>query len=156
MSKKPDTISTEVLAQIKSGEVRMRPRIYFTLLSSLIIIVSTIAGLTIAYLSSIIFYWFKVMNSSGMAYGARKNLAEAIASFPWWSIISIVILGVITTCLIKKYGNLYRHKTSTILFFILFISMLVGFGFSSFGIGTPNHTGANQKSEVHQGPPWYR
>lgn len=52
MSKQQPQISKDVMGKIRSGDIKMKPSIYFTLLSAATIITSLVTGLIIAYLSS--------------------------------------------------------------------------------------------------------
>lgn len=151
MSKHQQKISQNVLSQIKNGDVKMRPRTYFTLLSSLIIIASIIAGIILSYLSSIIFFWIRITASDSAAYGARRNLSELVSSFPWWSILVIVGLIALITFLIRRYGNLYKHKTRDIVIVILLISVIFGAGLSALGFGDIRHPG----QQFQQNGPWW-
>ena len=151
MSKHQQKISQNVLDQIKNGDVKMRPRTYFTLLSSLIIIASIIAGIILSYLSSIIFFWIRITTSDSAAYGARRKLSELVLSFPWWSILVIVGLIALITFIIRHYGNLYKHKTRDIVIVILLISVIFGSGLSALGVGDIRHSG----QQFQQNGPWW-
>ena len=74
-------IKASVMDQIKSGKVHMKPRPYYTLLGLTSVGAVVLAGVAIAYLSSIVFLWFRILAADTMAYGARANLSESIATF---------------------------------------------------------------------------
>lgn len=128
-------ISTAVMGQIQSGKVHMKPRLYYALLSLLSVGVVVLAGLSIAYLSSVVFFWLRIMSADTMAYGARANLAEALASFPWWAPILALGLLVAAALLIHRQGRMYRHKMSTIILVITACALLLGGVLSFFGVG---------------------
>ena len=107
-------ISKSVMDQIKSGKVHMKPRAYYWLLSLVTISAVVLAGITMTYLSSIVFFWLRVVTADTMAYGARANLNDAIASFPWWALIAAAILLYVAVSLVRKQGRMYKHKTSSI------------------------------------------
>jgi len=154
MTKKQPQISQEVMDKIKSGDVKMKPGIYFTLLSTAVIVTSLFAGLIVAYLSSIVFLWIRITSADTMALGARGKLSDAIASFPWWSIVLIAILLYLTLMLVRKYGTFYRHRPITVLIVILVIALVVGFGFSYTGIGGLGHHSSGWSGQQHG--PWWR
>lgn len=134
-------INKAVMEQIKSGQVKMRPRVYFVILSALSIGAAILAGLALTYLSSVMFFWWRVQSAETMAWGARANLGQAIASFPWWALIVAIILLIIITHLVRQHGQLYRHKLSTILLVIVTGAVVFGFVLSFFDVGkghTPN------------------
>jgi len=150
----PITIGESVMRQIKSGSVRMRPRSYYALLGGVSIVATLLAGITIAYLSSIVFFWIRVITADTMAYGARANLSASISSFPWWALVLAIGLTVVAVVLVRKQGRMYRHKTSTILVGIVACSLVLGFGLSFLEIGRW-HT-PNQVNEAGQGQGWQR
>lgn len=151
MKYKKHIISEKVLKRIKTGEVSMRPAIYFSLLSVSIIITSILAGVVMSYLSSILFFWTKIIISDSKSYGLHRNLNEIISTFPWWTIILFVILLVFIIFLIRRYGNLYRQKSEHILIIILSATLIIGFVMSNFNIGRLNHSGRNNNQEI---PRW--
>lgn len=135
MNKPEQTISNDVMQKIKQGEVQMKPRLYFTLLYVFAIFSVLAAGLVTAYLSSIVFYWIRIENSSTMAYGARRNLSEAIAAFPWWAVIIAIGLVAMAVMLVRRHGTMYRHRARTVTLVIIALSLIVGFIMYSAGIG---------------------
>lgn len=137
----PTDIKASVMDQIKSGKVNMRPRSYYTLLGLVSVGAVTLAGIAIAYLSSIVFFWFRILVADTMAYGARANLSELIASFPWWVVILALLFLAVAVTLVRKQGRMYKHKMSTIILAIIACSLLLGLGMSYLNIGnshTPN------------------
>ena len=128
------TISTSVMNQIKSGKIQMRKRSYYTLLGILSVGVVLLASISIAYLSNIIFFWIRIQTADTMAYGARVNLSQSIASFPWLAVVFSVLLLVVAAILVRKQGQMYKHKISTIILIVVAVSLLFGFGLSFFNI----------------------
>jgi glucan phosphoethanolaminetransferase (alkaline phosphatase superfamily) len=153
MSKQQPQISKDVMGKIRSGDIKMKPSIYFTLLSAATIITSLVTGLIIAYLSSIAFFWLRIINSDTLALGARSKLNEALATFPWWAVILIIALLCAVVTLVRKYGTFYRHRPLTIMVIVLIISLVIGFGLSSVGIGGFNHSNYGQRHGQY-GPWW--
>ena len=129
-------VKKAVMEQIKSGQIKMRPRVYFVILSALSIGTAILAGLALTYLSSVIFFWWRVMSAETMAWGARANLNQAIASFPWWALVVSVILLIFTALLVRKHGHLYRHKLSTILLTTIIGAVIFGLILSFLDLGS--------------------
>jgi glucan phosphoethanolaminetransferase (alkaline phosphatase superfamily) len=154
MSKKQPTITENVLDRIKKGEVQMKPSIYFTLLSVASLIASLVAGLAMAYLSSIVFFWFRIINASGNAYGIKNNFSQAVSSFPWWTILVFVVATILIIFIMRRFGTTYRHKTRNIALIIIVISIIAGFALSSLGVGDINHPTQNQQNSQPRGPWW--
>lgn len=139
MSKKTTSINKNVLDQIKSGKVKMRPSVYFSFISLGIVLASLVFGLLIAYSSSVMFFWIKILSSGSPAYGARRNMLELLASFPWWAIIVLLVASFVLVYLVRIYGNVYRHKISSIFIIIIITALISGFIMSLFGVGDLNH-----------------
>lgn len=139
MSEYKSTVSEEVMQKIKHGNVRMKPRLYFSLLSAATLSIGLIAGMVLAYLWSIVFFWIKVETADGMAYGARRNLGEAITAFPWWALIIAAALLVLVVLLVRKHGAIYRHKPLTVALVVVLISIGAGLLLSSWGVGDIGH-----------------
>ena len=140
-SRTPDTISSLVMDQIKSGKVHMKPRAYYVALSVASIGAVLLAGITLAYLSSIMFFWVRSQTADTMAWGARANLSESIASFPWWTALLSIALLAVAVFLVRRHSRMYRHKTSTIAVILIVCSLLLGFILSLLDVGnshTPN------------------
>lgn len=155
MKKQTSTdIKASVMDQIKSGKVHMRPRLYYTLLGLASAGAVLLAGIAIAYLSSIVFFWFRILAADTMAYGARANLSELIASFPWWVVILALLFLIVAIILVRKQGRMYKHKTSTIVLVIIAFSLLFGFGLSYLNIGNLHTPNRSNKPGQGQGRGW--
>lgn len=156
MNEHQHVIVDDVLHKIKQGDVRMKPRIYFVSLAGLTAAAVAASSLAIAYLASIMFYWLRIQTASTMAYGARRNLNEALTTFPWWAVIVAVGITALAVVLVRKQGTMYRHKASTVALSIVGLSLIVGLLLYAVGIGGvtgPNGVkqgGARQGQGRHQ------
>lgn len=155
MKKSKSSISKDVMSQIKHGKVRMKPKLYHVLLGITTIGSVIATGFTIAYLSSIMFFWVRVQTAGTMAWGARANLEESIASFPWWALLLAVILLVVAIYLVRDQGRLYKHKAGTIAVVIVTSSIILGLIFSMFDIGK-NHVPNTRPNFDPPGQGWQR
>ena len=146
---KPTAIQNEVMGKIQSGSLRMKPRIYFTVLWLLGVMATMAASLTFAYLFSMLFYIIRIQTASTPAYGARQNLSEAIASFPWWSVILAIAFSVIAVWLMRKYSRIYRYKISLVITIFVLISLLIGLLLSFADLG--HSTSQNERHNPANG-----
>ena len=136
------------MQSIQAGTVTMRPRVYFSLLTVLTVLTSIAAGITMAYLISVLTFWLRIITADTMAYGARSRLSEALATFPWWLLVLAIILGAAAVMLVRRQGHMYKHRTSTLVLVLIATSLLVGIGFSYLNIGHPyaqQHTSTLQQ-----------
>lgn len=132
----PTSISSSVMDTIKSGRVHMRPRLYYAALSVATVGAVILSGVLITYLLSIVFFWLRIITSDTMAYGARANFNEAVASFPWWALALVVPLLTIAILLVRQQGRIYKHKTRSLVALIIICSLVLGFGLSFVAIGS--------------------
>lgn len=155
MKKQTSTdIKASVMDQIKSGKIHMRPRSYYTLLGLASAGAVLLAGIAIAYLLSIVFFWIRILVADTMAYGARANLSESISSFPWWVVVLALLFLTLAIMLVRKQGRMYKHKTGTIILFIIVCSLFLGLGMSYLNIGSSHTTGPLNKPGQGQGRGW--
>ena len=130
-------IRDAVMQDIETGKVTMKPRLYFGALMALAGLTSVAAGLTIAYLTSILYFWLRILTADTMAYGARSRLSEALTTFPWWILIAAVVLGAVAIMLVRRQGHMYKHRTSVLVLVLVVASLVLGVGFSALKIGQP-------------------
>ena len=147
-------IGRSVMDQIKSGKVHMKPRAYYWLLSLVTISAVVLAGITMTYLSSIVFFWLRVVTADTMAYGARANLNDAITSFPWWALVAAAVMLYVAVSLVRKQGRMYKHKTSSIVAVIVAGAIVLGFVLSLLNIGNSHTPNTFNKPTPGQG--WQR
>lgn len=142
-------IASTVMDQIKHGSVRMRPRLYFTALTAVSIAAVAASALSIAYLTSIVFFWVRIETASTMAWGARAKLSDAVDSFPWWTLIISLVLLIAATFLVKHHGRMYRHRTGVVMLSILVVSLLIGLSLSLADISSM-HSGSSPATNSQQ------
>ncbi len=156
--KQKHSVSNTVMAQIKTGQLQMKPRRYYTLLTLVSVMSVGLASLVSAYLFSMLFYWVRIHTADTPAWGARARLSESLASFPWWALGLALLLVSFTVWLVRRHGRMYRHRTVTLGLAMLALSLLFGFVLSYLNIGRP-HTPLRQNQSVQHDRPnagWHR
>ena len=151
MHRQDQTISQDVMKRIKQGEVHMKPRLYFTILSLLIGLSVFAAGLVSAYVLSIVFYWVRIESASTAAYGARRNLHETLVAFPWWAVLAAIVLVVMAVVLVRKHGTMYRHRVATVALIVVVLSVCMGLVLYTVGVGGHSGTRHNSVDRTHRG-----
>lgn len=146
---KNSTLSNDVMKKIHQGNIKMKPRIYYTLMGTLSISLIIFFSIASSYLINIIILWVRIESSKGMAWGARANLAERIDSFPIWTVPIIVFLSFASVWLISKQGSLYKIKKSVLFLSILIISLLIALLINYAGLGESHkrNYGSNEYSQ---------
>jgi hypothetical protein len=148
MKKADKKLETNIMNKIMKDEVKIKPKIYFVLISALSVLSVMVLSLLAAYSISILSLWVRIQNATGPAYGARRNLTALVDKFPWWAILFSIISLVIVIFVLKKFGSLYKVKVVYLISAVLFIAMVIGFAlsYSQFpniikGSGNPNRGG---------------
>ncbi|MFH0712361.1 MAG: hypothetical protein V2A55_00665 [Candidatus Jorgensenbacteria bacterium] len=132
--KKEKTIKESIVAKIKSGEVRMRPRWHFILETLLVIVGIMIVVLALLYLVSFSLF---ILRQNGVwfvtAFGSR-GIGRFFASLPWIIILSGVVFVAILEILARRYSFVYRKPLLYSLIGIVVIVSAGGFFVSRVGI----------------------
>jgi|SRR5680860_217227 len=124
------SIEKNVMAKIKNGQAKMHPKIYYSILSSLGVLMVLLFGFVNAFVMSLVTMWLRVQVAQGPAYGAKRNLANMIDSFPWWALLVGIISLVVAIYFIRKVGNLYKVRLSYLILSVVIVSLLLGLALS--------------------------
>lgn len=156
-STKQSTLAAAVMRRIEDKEVAMKPRLYFAVAAVLVAALSVVSGLLLAYVMSMGYFWLRIVTADTMAYGARRNLSQALADFPWWLLALAVALAAISLWVVRKHSRLYRYPVATLLATFLFLSALCSLGFSILGIGQQSmHSSTPQTNHTTPASPGRR
>lgn len=128
-------IQSAVLDQIRSGKVRMKPRVYFSVLTALAVLAAGAAALVTSYLISMMVFIVRIQTADTQARGARANLSEALQHFPWWAVVLAALLLAAALWLMRTHGRMYRHRLSVLILAFLLVSLVLGIGLSYSSIG---------------------
>jgi len=109
MEKQTDSIKNNILEEIKSGKIKMRPKIYFWVKLVFFIFLVAILFLVSVFLISFILF---VLNISGgwfltrFGWGGIKSL---FLSLPWLLILIALIFVFLVEVIISSFGFTYRR-----------------------------------------------
>jgi len=122
MSKKTQVnIEKEVMSQIKSEKITMKPKWYF--MAGSILMFASIIILALVAIFLLNFTIFAIQPHYGP--GAEFRLEMILNSFPWWAPV-IAIFGVILAILlIRKYDFSYRKNFPLIIISFIF-ALIIG------------------------------
>jgi cytochrome bd-type quinol oxidase subunit 2 len=146
MSQKKQSLQDVVMQRISSGEVDMKPRAYFALLGVATVAASLLAGILLAYVTSIFTYIIRIQTADTPAYGAKANLAAALAEFPWWLLLVALASVFFAVWFARRNSRLYRRSFVSVAVAFVVISAIVGIGFSYAGIGHSSQEGDSPAS----------
>lgn len=124
-NEKEKTIEESILATIKSGQLKMRPRWHFVLKTILAALGGVILVLTLLYLASFIIF---ALRQTGVLFVPAFGIEGWFAFFthlPVVLIILLLIFIIILEILVRHYSFAYRRP---LLYSVLGISILVFVG----------------------------
>lgn len=113
MSKHKIDLSEKVMGKIKTGEVKMRPKIYFIAGSALLFLGLVTSSVVAVFLFSLTRF---LLRSHGPM--AQYRLEQLLSSFPSWIPLLAVMSIIIGIMFLKKYDFSYRKN---------FIYVIIGF-----------------------------
>ena len=127
---KEGIIEESVMKKISSGKLRMRSKTRYIILGLLSIVAIILLVVLATYFISVSSLWLRIQIAQGPAYGANRNLALLLNSFPWWAfLLSIVsIIGIIY--FVSRSGRMYKIRLAYLITIVIAFILLIGFVFS--------------------------
>lgn len=141
---KNNKITSAVMDKINSGKVKMRPHWYFGLLGFFSILITALLGLIAVYAGSIITLWLRVVSADGPALGIKNKIGELLLSFPWWSILLIILSVIILISIISRFGHLYKIRF--IYLAPIALVLAIAFGYIASYTHLPNILNINNRT----------
>jgi len=122
-------INKNIMSQIKSGQLKMKPRWYFVLGSILTLL--GLLGITFAviFLTNLTIF---LLNRPGFVNSFRFDYL--LNSFPLWVPTGAIIGMIIGLILLKRYDFSYRHNFRIILIFIIAAIISSSYLLNSLGL----------------------
>jgi len=120
MSKNLNNISTDIMNQIRSGQIKMRPKVYFILGS-----IFVITGLAASVISSLFFISLTSFLFRSHGPMGQYRLQELLNSFPWWILLFIIVSITTGVFFLRKYNFSYKNNFSFIIIGFIF-SIIIG------------------------------
>lgn len=108
------------MSQIRSGQVKMRPKIYFILGSIFLMI-----GLVTSVICSVFFVSLTSFLLRSHGRMGQYRLQELLNSFPWWVLVFMIVSIAIGIIFLRKYNFSYRNNFPFIIIGFIF-SIIIG------------------------------
>jgi hypothetical protein len=121
------SIGAAVFEKIKSGQVKMHPKIYFVLKSVLAVLAVVIFVLFILYLVSFIIFSLRASGTWFMPRFGFPGLKIFFISLPWVPIAIAGVLVVLLEVLAKRFNFIYRKPIIYSFLGIVLIAIVGGF-----------------------------
>lgn len=102
-------ISEHVLEAIKVGQVRMRPRWYFTLKTALLIFGAILAILALLYVVSFIIFMERLTGAGFAPANGLHGWAVFFRTLPWLLVLVATAFIITLEILVRRYAFAYRR-----------------------------------------------
>lgn len=122
-------LTKKIMSKIDSGEIKMRPKIYFVAGS-----VITFTGLIFSIIASAFFInltRFVIRSQSPMK---QFRFEQMIYNFPWWIPVAALVLIILGIYLLKKYDFSYKKNFLVIVLSFIIAVFAAGWLMDFFGI----------------------
>lgn len=139
----------EVLEKIRTGEVRMKPRLYFTCKIVLLVLVTFITLITSAFLISYMIFSLSIGGRMILLGFGWKGVQIFLITFPWALLLAELILLYILELLVKHFRFGYRSPVVYIIGGLFSLSIISGI----FINATPIHGFLMERAYQKQLPP---
>lgn len=122
-----NSITDNIISRIKSGEIKMKPKVYFIIRAILLVLGIVALGLFAIYLVSFIFFYFR---ASGILFLPRfgvSSIGAFLGAVPWLLILVSLILVAGLEIFAKHLNFVWRQPIVYSLVAIIIIVILGGF-----------------------------
>lgn len=130
-----NSISDKIISKIKSGEIKMKPKIYFIFRAVLLVLGVLCLSLFAIYIVSFIFFYFRASGMLFLPQFGFSGVGAFLGAVPWVLILISLILVVTLEIFAKHFNFVWRQP---IVYSLLVIVLIVSLG--AFIVGrTPLH-----------------
>lgn len=132
--KKPISIKDKILTDIKSGEITMRPKIYFTLKIAALVL-GTFAVVVISiFIFNFILFTIRISGQDNLLGFGPRGWEVFVRHFPWHLLVLDVALIIGLQWLLRQFKFGYKIPILYLLLGLLCITSVAGFALDR---GTP-------------------
>jgi hypothetical protein len=131
------SLAEKILEKLKSGQIKMKPRMYFFLKGALAVLGVLVVALFILFLFSFISFALRANGILSLPAFGFRGWGPFFASLPWLLIIVAVLLIVVLEMLFKRFAFGWRRPILYSVLGILVIVLLATFIIDR----TPFHSG---------------
>ena len=136
MPKELKNITDSIMGEIRHGNLKMRPKLYFIIGSALVFVSLILSALSSVFLFALIKFSLRSHGPMG-----QYRFEQLLASFPWWAVVLAILGLIIGLWLIRKYDFSYKINFKIII--IGFVAAIIIAGYLVDVIGL-NHVFSRQ------------
>ncbi len=130
-----DPMAGSIMEKIKKGDITMRPRWHFVVLSAFALVGVALVVATLLYVASLALFF---MRDSGVwftpALGAR-GWFDLLHSLPWLLILLVVLFVVLLEFLVRRYAFVYQRPLVVSILGVILVVAVGGFFIAPFHRG---------------------
>ncbi len=129
MQKELKNITENVMNQIQTGQVKMKPKLYFVL-GSILTFLGLISSVVVSvFLMSLIRFSLRAHGPMG-----EYRFDQMMSNFPWWIIIFTIVSLFVGVLLIKQYDFSYKKEPWLIVLGFILAVLISGWVIDMVGI----------------------
>jgi uncharacterized membrane protein YjjP (DUF1212 family) len=115
-------INKDIMSQIASKQIKMKPRFYF-IIGSILTFIGSISTIIVSiFLISLIRFSLR----TNYGWRGQYKLDQMISNFPWWTIVLAIISLTVGFWLIHKYDFSYKIKPSVLIIGFIILTIFTG------------------------------
>ncbi len=103
------SLTDKILGKLKSGEFKMKPKVYFVLQAVLVVLGLAVAVLFALFLISFISFYLRANGILVLPVFGFRGFGIFLASLPWLLIIVAMLLVVVLEIMFKHFAFAYRR-----------------------------------------------
>jgi len=153
--KQKNNLAEKLIEKIKSGNIKMKPKIYFILRSIIFAVLSLVVFFFLIYLVSFIFFSLVISGGWFLPAFGPSGFGRILMALPWLLVATSIILIIILQIFAERISFVYRRPAFYSLIGIIAIVLFTGFLVSQ----TPFHEQLFQRARQGGLPligPFYR
>jgi len=122
-----NSIKNRILSEIKKGDIKMHPRVYFVLKSIIYIGIAVLLFVFISYLTS---YGIFYLENNGIRFLFKtgfNGFSVLLHVLPWVLIVLFLIILYLIEKVIKKFNFTYKRPLIYSFLFVVVLAVIFGF-----------------------------
>lgn len=124
---KKNLIETNILEKIKSGKLKMRPKMYFILKNIVFVALIVILSAIVVYLISFIVFALDINGAWLLTSFGVEGVISLILSLPWLLILIVLLSMVIIEACIRSFKFTYHRPLIYSILGIFTLAIVLGF-----------------------------
>jgi hypothetical protein len=135
MKKNKNTVKKEVMTKIKSHDIKMKPKIYFAMISILLGVGLSLSVFIVMFFVNIVFFRLRVYAPLGYLNLGPSGIKAFLFNLPLIHLIVSIVGIVLGLKILKRYDVSYRRNFKYIAIFVISAILTFAFFLDKLNIG---------------------